>query len=228
MGAVVQVNDNRHGKAALAQTSFGGFVPKGGSSNDSGVLEIIVPDAQASVRWVKHGYPSSLAKWHHHPHIEIHLIREGTGLMMAGNAVVPYEAGQVALIGSNLPHNWVSDIAPGERLRQRDVVCHVRPETMRLLMSGFPETSGFAMVLKRAGQALVLSGESARQAGSILENMEEHSLACRVSDLIRVLDVFAHAPQMNPIRWLRPDTIRLYAVVRNVWSMMPSSTFHRI
>ena len=36
-------------------------------------------------------------------------------------------------------------------------------------MSGFPETSGFAMVLKRAGQALVLSGESARQAGSILE-----------------------------------------------------------
>ena len=26
------------------------------------------------------------------------------------------------------------------------------------------------------------------------ENMEEHSLACRVSDLIRVLDVFAHAP----------------------------------
>ena len=24
--------------------------------------------------------------------------------------------------------------------------------------------------------------------------MEEHSLACRVSDLIRVLDVFAHAP----------------------------------
>ena len=46
MGAVVQVNDNRHGKAALAQTSFGGFVPKGGSSNDSGVLEIIVPDAR--------------------------------------------------------------------------------------------------------------------------------------------------------------------------------------
>ena len=51
-----------------------GFVPKGGSPNDSGVLEIIVPDAQASVRWAKHGYPSSLAKWHHHPHIEIHLI----------------------------------------------------------------------------------------------------------------------------------------------------------
>lgn len=53
MGAVAQVNDNRHGKAALAQTSFGGFVPKGGSPNDSGVLEIIVPDAQASVRWAK-------------------------------------------------------------------------------------------------------------------------------------------------------------------------------
>ena len=52
MGAVAQVNDNRHGKAALAQTSFGGFVPKGGSSNDSGVLEIIVPDAQLGEAWL--------------------------------------------------------------------------------------------------------------------------------------------------------------------------------
>ena len=94
MGAVAQVNDNRHGKAALAQTSFGGFVPKGGSSNDSGVLEIIVPDAQASVRWAKHGYPSSLAKWHHHPHIEIHLIREGTGLCKAVVVLLPYVRGK--------------------------------------------------------------------------------------------------------------------------------------
>lgn len=79
----------------------------------SGALEVIVPDADAAVRWASHGYPNSLAKWHHHPQIEFHLIREGSGLMMVGDCVVPCRAGHVALIGSNLPHNWVSDVKPG-------------------------------------------------------------------------------------------------------------------
>ena len=80
MGAVAQVNNNRHGKAALAQTSFGGFVPKGGSPNDSGVLETLCRTRRLRCVGRSMATQASLAKWHHHPHIEIHLIREGTGI----------------------------------------------------------------------------------------------------------------------------------------------------
>lgn len=52
--------------------------------SDAGSLEVIVPDGDAAIRWSSHGYPSSLAKWHYHPQIEIHLIREGSGQLMAG------------------------------------------------------------------------------------------------------------------------------------------------
>ena len=72
---------------------------------EGSALEVIMPVGDASIRWAKHGYPNRLAKWHHHPEIEIHLIREGVGHMMAGDGLVPFSAGQVALIGSGLHHN---------------------------------------------------------------------------------------------------------------------------
>ena len=161
----------------------------------SGALEVIVPDADAAVRWASHGYPNSLAKWHHHPQIEFHLIREGSGLMMVGDCVVPCRAGHVALIGSNLPHNWVSDVKPGERLARRDVLCHVRPQTVKALMACFPETARFNLVLRRAARAMVLSGESAQAAGALLEGMGDHDPARRVADLIELFGVFADAPE---------------------------------
>ncbi|NEG55040.1 helix-turn-helix domain-containing protein [Bifidobacterium platyrrhinorum] len=161
---------------------------------DSGTLEVIVPDGEAAVRWASHGYPSALARWHYHPQIEIHLIREGSGQLMAGDGLMPFEAGHVALIGSNLPHNWLSDVIPGERLRHRDVLCHVRPQTIRMLMAAFPETYGFEQVMRRSAHALVLSGDAAREAGDLLVAMGDHDPARRVADLVAILSVFEHAP----------------------------------
>ncbi|MBW3087591.1 helix-turn-helix domain-containing protein [Bifidobacterium sp. 82T24] len=160
----------------------------------SGALEVIVPDADASIRWSCHGYPNSLAKWHYHPQIEFHLIREGGGQFMAGDGLVPFEAGHVAMVGENLPHNWLSDIMPGERLPHRDVLCHVRPQTIRGLFPIFPETAVFERVLRRSRQAIVLSGESAATAGELLVAMGGHAPAQRVADLVAMLAVFEQAP----------------------------------
>ncbi|TPF87090.1 AraC family transcriptional regulator [Bifidobacterium sp. UTCIF-37] len=179
----------------MAVTGSEGFVSSGtGAGVGSGSLEVIVPDAGAAIRWACHGYPNSLAKWHYHPQFEIHLIREGTGQLMAGDGLLPFEPGHVALIGSNLPHNWLSDLMPGERLVNRDVLCHVRLQTIRMLSSAFPETSGFEQVLRRASHALVLSGGSARDVADVLVGMGDHSPSRRVADLITMLSVFEQAP----------------------------------
>lgn len=162
---------------------------------EGSALEVIMPVGDASIRWAKHGYPNHLAKWHHHPEIEIHLIREGVGHMMAGDGLVPFSAGQVALIGSGLPHNWISDLKEGETLPHRDVLCQIRPEKLRTLVRGFPEAMGIEMVLRRADHALVLSGDCAKQAGTILEKMEQHTPLRRVADLIDIFSIFIDADE---------------------------------
>ena len=171
----------------------------------SGSLEVIAPDLDAAIHWTEHGYAHPLAKWHHHPQVEFHMSREGSGLMMAGDGVLPFEEGHVALIGSNLPHNWVSDLRPGEWLDRRDVVCHVRPEVLRVLMTYFPECSGFGVALRRASHALVLSGRSASQAASCLEAMGGHKGVRRLVDFVELLAVFEKVPDDEWSTVVTPD-----------------------
>ena len=124
---------------------------------------------------------------------------------MAGDGLMPFVPGHVAMIGSNLPHNWLSDIIPGERLSHRDVLCHIRPQTMRLLTAAFPETSGFETVLRRSQHALVLFGDSAREAGELLVAMGEHSPVRRVADLIAILTVFEQASAQESQTVVTPE-----------------------
>lgn len=160
-----------------------------------GAREVVLPDPGTAIRWHTHGYPGPLSRWHHHPEVEFHLIRTGTGLMMAGDAMMPFEEGQIALIGSDVPHNWISDLGPGQVLPERDVVCQVRPELLVGLAGSFPETAHVRALLDRAAHGIVLAGESAGRARTTLESMGSHSPLRRLADVIEMLDIFAEAPR---------------------------------
>ncbi|HOQ53789.1 MAG TPA: hypothetical protein PLF56_09270 [Micropruina sp.] len=84
--------------------------------------EIVVPDLESSVRWHQHDFPHPLARWHTHPEVEVHLIRRSTGLAFVGDYIGPFGPGHFVLVGSQLPHNWLSDLEPDEMVAGRDVV----------------------------------------------------------------------------------------------------------
>ena len=84
--------------------------------------EVVICPPAESFRWFAHDYPHPLAKWHRHPEYELHLTGEGRGVMMVGDHMGEFEPGCLVLTGPNVPHNWVSAIAPGEVLRGRDVL----------------------------------------------------------------------------------------------------------
>lgn len=52
-----------------------------------------MPPADSVIHWNQHGYPDPSIRWHHHEDIEFHLIREGPGTMLIGDAMVPFSAG---------------------------------------------------------------------------------------------------------------------------------------
>ncbi|WP_181896406.1 AraC family transcriptional regulator [Seonamhaeicola aphaedonensis] len=47
--------------------------------------------------------------WHFHPELELTLILESEGVRYIGDHTSRYKAGDLVLIGSNLPHRWVND-----------------------------------------------------------------------------------------------------------------------
>lgn len=178
-----------------------GVEPAPGTKSDVGDLEVIVPDVGTSVRWWRHGYPDPLARWHHHPEIEFHLIRSGSGQMLAGDRTIDFEAGQVTLMGPHLPHNWLSDLGPGERLPDRDVLCQVLPARFEAASGQLPELAAMGALVDRARRGIMLAGDSRERAATILESMGGQDPLGRLAALLELARVFLAAPaaEAHPI-----------------------------
>lgn len=170
-------------------------IPSDGGHVEDAPLEVIVPGGGYSIRWIEHGYPCDLTKWHHHPEIEFHLIEKTEGQMMIGDAMIPFSPGQVSLIGSNVPHNWISmldDDVP--YVDDREIACQIRPELVRRMTALFPEVSRFDDLLRRSAYGLVFSGGTARRLGDLLSAMRDHSPTQRCADFIQMLVLASEAP----------------------------------
>lgn len=157
-------------------------------------LEVILAEPDQSFRWYQHDYPFALARWNHHPEYEIHLIRKGSGRLLAGDYVGPFTAGHVAMIGPNLPHDWIGDLSPGEVLEGRDVVIQFSGELLRSLSTLAPELCEYLPLLERARRGLEFTGATARNAAELIEEIGTLRGARRLLGLFSLLEFLARAP----------------------------------
>ncbi len=152
--------------------------------------EVIVCAPSESFRWNVHGYPHHLAKWHYHPEYELHLILESSGRMMIGDYIGPFEAGCLVLTGPNLPHNWVSDLAPGRRIDARDMLVQFSPEFARSL-SGLAELSNVGALLQESLYGVEFRGDARAQGTRLLREIGRASGVRRLTLFLELMDTLS-------------------------------------
>lgn len=72
------------------------------------ILEKIEPDQGASYRINRFHLTSFPLIWHEHPEVELTLIESGRGRRHVGDSVESFEAGDLVLLGSRVPHSWAT------------------------------------------------------------------------------------------------------------------------
>ncbi|MCI9869400.1 AraC family transcriptional regulator [Arthrobacter humicola] len=171
--------------------------------------EVIPEDPNHSVRWHEHDYPSPVARWNYHPEYELHLIRKGTGKFIVGDHIGTFEAGHLALVGSGLPHDWVSDLRPGEVLQGRDVLIQFDGKWVERAASILPEMAEVKPLLEQSSRGIEFLGRSARAAAVSLEAMGTSTGLQRVQHLFDVLAILSRAPETErrylADEWFRPQ-----------------------
>ena len=66
-----------------------------------------VPDILLNSFIIKHDIQPNLGKiWHYHPELELHYVIKGEGLRFIGDRISDFSAGEIILLGENLPHTW--------------------------------------------------------------------------------------------------------------------------
>lgn len=180
--------------------------------------EVIPPHPQHAIRAITHDFPSEICGWGAHPEYEIHLITKTHGSFIAGDHVGTFSPGHVSVMGPNLPHDWVSDLPPGQVAVDRDAVIQFTDEWIRQCMTIIPELQEVDEVLALSSRGLVFSGATGWRAAETILDVVRSQGAEQIAHLFTLLALFARAPREDrevvASEWLgRPaDTNSMNAV----------------
>ena len=156
--------------------------------------ELVPTTPGASARWHTHDFPGPYCRWNYHPEYEIHLIQHGTGRAIVGDHIGRFRAGHLVLVGSNLPHHWISDLEPGAVVVDRDVVFQFHPQWFAACQQLMPELGSMAALLARAARGIEFTGAAAEAAAVELVAIGHSDGVARLQHILALLATLDGAP----------------------------------
>jgi AraC-like DNA-binding protein len=105
------------------------------------------------IRYLEHGVPSALVRWHYHDEYELHLICASSGKVFVGDYIGQFAPGH-QLTGPRVPHNWVSLDMPPEGIKLRDMVIQFSHAPLEQMAGLIPEMKAILPLLDRASYGI--------------------------------------------------------------------------
>lgn len=183
--------------------------------------EVVPTDPRLSARWLMHGAPGLYSRWNYHPEFEIHLVRYGCGRFVVGDRVDTFAAGQLVLIGPNLPHHWISDLEPGEWIRDRDVVFQFHHLWVKQCQAVLPELTDIEPLLRKAARGIEFFGNTSYRGAQQLQLIGLATGSKRLQHIFALFGILIAAP---------PDEYRLLTkgVLPSIHDVQASDVIDRV
>lgn len=157
-------------------------------------MSILLPEfeyvdrATETIRYLEHGWPSDLCRWHSHAEYELHLIVAGRGKAFVGDYIGEFGAGALFLTGPHLPHNWVTDdLAGTDPIAIRDMLVQFSEESIDGLAAIFPEFREMVPMFDLARSGIQFTGFNPTFARGHFEAIRDTRGAERIVAFLRFL-----------------------------------------
>ncbi len=138
-----------------------------------------------------HGYPYETVKWHFHPEYEVHLITATSGRSFVGDHIGQFRPGNLAFLGPNLPHNWISDVAVGETVPQRCLIVQFPEAFIRRSMEACPELRSLAPLLDDSLGGLEFADGAGDEARPLMAALQTAHGVARLEQFFGLMRVLA-------------------------------------
>ena len=154
------------------------------------IREIVEDTSTTSFNTMRVSLDDKRPWWHYHPEIELTFLSSGQARMQVGNHVTTCKAGDLVVLGPDLPH----DFNPADTSIECDFfVVQFRRE----LLTAFAELSDVGTFLEKARGGLLLHDTPAELAGS-LTAIGVAPKVCRPAMLLEILAVLT---EIDGARW---------------------------
>lgn len=145
-------------------------------------LEYELTDRSAgSVRYLEHGFPCELVRWHHHEECELHLIVETSGKVFVGDYIGTFEPGQLILTGPHVPHNWISHMTEQQPCELRDMVVHFQQSVVQQASELLVELRELEPLFERAKSGIAFNDIPLAEAQQRMGKIRDSRGAERIS-----------------------------------------------
>jgi AraC-like DNA-binding protein len=141
-------------------------------------------------------------RWHYHKEVELIHFKKGEGTQFIGDNIKRFKAGDVAIVGSNLPHYWrFDDHYFGEHPKvSADVrVAHFCEDFWGNNFLDLPENTGIKTVLEKAKRGLQITGRTRTAVAEILEDLLDAEGPQRIILLMKALVTISGCKQLEPL-----------------------------
>ena len=98
-------------------------------------------------------YPYFLKIWHYHPELELVVVLKSSGTCFVGDGIEKFEAGDVMLLGKDLPHMWLNEedfFQHNSKLHAKAIAIHFKQDYLGATFFEAPEMRHILDLFERA------------------------------------------------------------------------------
>jgi AraC-like DNA-binding protein len=154
--------------------------------------------AQSFKAW-EHGYPFHTVRWHFHPEYELHHVVHTAGHYFVGDFIGSFGPGNLVLTGPNLPHNWVSDVAPDSRVPLRGRVLQFTEQFVRDTTALLPELASLEPLLALSRRGALFPADTSARVGPMLHELVGASELRRIELFMSIMGALSRASGVHPL-----------------------------
>ena len=129
--------------------------------------------------------------WHYHQEIEIVLCDGGFGKKFVGNHVSDYSEGDLAILGSNLPHWYCADDACYQHQKPASIVIHFLVDCFGKDFFESEEMTEIKYFLKTANLGIEFYGETRTKIQEKIQSLLNADKVARMLGLIEILHLMS-------------------------------------
>ncbi len=132
--------------------------------------------------------------WHFHPEYELLYVIEGSGTSFVADSIEEFQSGDLAFIGSNLPHFWRSDekyLNSNGKLKIKYVVIQFPQDFLHDSIEKYPEYNLIGELMERSAQGIRFSLGFTRKVSRLILRMSKLNGFQRIIALQELLQILA-------------------------------------
>lgn len=140
--------------------------------------------------------------WHYHPELELHYIIKGEGVQFIGDNISNFSAGDMILLGENLPHTWRCKeeyFQEDSNLHTEAFVLHFLPCCLGRDFLSLPEAYLIPKLFEEAKKGLKIKGKAKDKLSSLLSKLLVSRDLERIILIVSILKVLVETDEKEVV-----------------------------